>query len=279
MRIGVLGTGNIGSMLARVFVQVPECEVTVYNRSPAKAYALQADVPRLAVAGTAREVLAQSDIVFLCTKAQDGLALMADAGKHLRPDQDVVTTISTVSIAAWEALTPARIAIAIPSIVQEVRKGVILVAHGTRMAEADQERIERLLAAAGVPFVIEESQIRVCSDLTSCGPAFIGHLLQVWARQAASFGRISAAEAEFLLNKTLIGLAAMLESGATLRDIITRVAVPAGVTEAGICAMTPLARSMFAALHDATWRRVQAQEDTCGPKAGETADNLSDAGG
>lgn len=252
MRIGVIGTGNIGSMIATAFASSPELEVFIYNRSREKAENVLRTAPRVRIAETAAELIETVNVVFLCTKAKDGQSLIKGVGSQFREDQVLVTTISTISALTWESMTSARVAKVIPSIVQTTLSGVILVHYGNRFERDTKNEFEQLLQRIALPYEVAEEQMRVASDLTSCGPALISFLLLEWSRMAAATGHISQHDAEQLLTQTTTGLSDLLQSGMTLRDVIRKVAVPGGVTEIGVQSLNQHAADMFKALHEAT---------------------------
>lgn len=256
LRIGVIGTGNMGGMLARAFACDPRAQVFVYSRTACKAQTVAQSSARITVTADSLDVIRCSEVIFVCTKAEDGKRWMQDFGSALSPSQVVATTISSLPLAEWERWTTARAAIVVPSIVQEQRTGVMLVAYGSRFDYAAQECFEELLQRVATPFVIGEDQIRVSSDLTSCGPAFLSRLLLQWAEAAAATGKLSVAEAEHLLGQTLLGVADLLRTGMTFSDIIHKVAVPGGVTEAGLSTLQRRGTDLFAALHRSTGSHV-----------------------
>ncbi|GMA49976.1 pyrroline-5-carboxylate reductase [Alicyclobacillus contaminans] len=257
MRIGVIGTGNIGGMLAKAFAECPDTEVYVYNRTIGKAHALADAWQRIYVLPNEAAVADAVDVVFLCTKSGEGISILEDIGPRLSCRQYLVPTISTLPCSQLESCTDAGVAKVIPSIVQSVRSGILLVSHGPSLTPDQQVFLDHVFRRIATPFVVAEDQLRVASDLTSCGPAFIAYLLQLWAEAAERTGRLTRVQAEHLLTSTVVGLAQLLQSGVTIQDIITKVCVPGGVTE---CGMTPLREAgpaLFDTLHEATSHHAQ----------------------
>jgi len=252
LRIGVIGTGNMGSMIAAAFATGPELEVWVYNRSPQKAENVVRHAPSVRMVQSAEDLACRVDVLFLCTKAQDGKELMRDLGPLLTENQVLATTISTVPVCHWETMTRARVAKVIPSIVQTALSGIILVHYGVRFTAETKAEFERLLMRMAIPHEVDESQVRVASDLTSCGPALMAYLLREWAKMASIPNHISFPDAEYLLTQTAIGLSDLLQSGMNLEEVIAKVSVPGGVTEAAIQSLSQRAPDMFQALHMAT---------------------------
>ena len=98
-RVGWLGAGRMGSVLVRRLLAA-EIDVTVYNRTKARAQPLAAD--GATIAGRAAD-LAESDIVFVMVGTSQDLldALVGPAGLlagHHAPA--VVVDLSTVSVEA-----------------------------------------------------------------------------------------------------------------------------------------------------------------------------------
>lgn len=244
----------MGGMLARAFAASPDFSVQIVNRNPYKAEQIQLEVPTIAVALSIQELVADCDVVIICTKPEDGKTILSDIGPMLRGNQILATTISAVPIDWIESLTSAFVVKVIPSITQTIRQGIVLLSYGSAGNNQRQDDVESLFARVGTPFVVTESQIRVCSDLTSCGPAFLSFLCGRWAEAAAGTGELSYGEAEFLISQMLLGLAGLLQEGMTLSEVLGRVAIKGGVTETGLTALNKPAHDMFERLHQATAR-------------------------
>lgn len=244
----------MGGMLARAFAQTSPDTVWIYNRSPQKANCIADEYEHVVVCDTWAQVVSRADVVVLCTKATDGKSLMREMGRRLSPSQLFVTTISSVDLDAWRDYTAATPIKLIPSLTQRVHKGVLLLSYPRNASKAIRERLQSRLADIGRPFVVDEAQIRICSDLASCGPAFLATICQAWSESAAKTGTLDRQTAQMLLQEMLIGLAALIESGMTFDDVIATIKVPGGVTERGIESMEDIPFHMFSRLHNETSR-------------------------
>ena len=242
----------MGGMLAKAWATAGKAEVFVYNRTPEKARELARQVPRIHVAASAQDVARFTDVPVVATRASDGRVLLDQIGDILAPSQVLATTISTIPLADLETCTRAKVAKIIPSIVQSVQSGVLLVSYGSRFSGPDQEFFESVLGQIALPFAVGEDQLRVCSDLTSCGPAFIASILNAWAEAATKTGRISRGEAEFLITHTFTSTANLFLSGLSAADVLQRVTVPGGVTEVGLDVLDGRVREVFEDLHTQT---------------------------
>ncbi|WP_284285869.1 NAD(P)-binding domain-containing protein [Alicyclobacillus fastidiosus] len=123
MQIGIVGTGQMGGMLARAFAETAPENVYVFNRSRAKAESVAADLTNVIVCDDWETLIERVDAVFLCTKGKDGLSLIKKLGPLLKSDQLLVTTISNIDLDRWQELTPATPVKLIPSLTQTIHRG------------------------------------------------------------------------------------------------------------------------------------------------------------
>ncbi|MCF8568257.1 NAD(P)-binding domain-containing protein [Alicyclobacillus tolerans] len=258
LRIGVIGTGNMGGMLTTAFARGPGNQLYIHNRTRSKAEELADRTPNIRVLDSAQEVAQYAETIFICTKSHDGNSIVQAIGPALSSRQNVATTISTVKLAKWESYTPAFVAKVIPSIVQTALSGVILVNYSPKSSKARRDSFEQLLRSIAFPFVVDEHQVRTASDLTSCGPAFVSYMLTEWASVVDKIGNLDYAQAELLLTQTFLGMANLLKSGMTFSDILAKVTIPGGVTEAGLVSMHEQLPQLFYELHQATSKHVHA---------------------
>ena len=253
MTIGIVGTGHMGGMLAALLAETSGERVLVFNRTPEKAALVAERHPRIVVAASLNAVAEACDTVIICTRAQDGEDVARVLGPLLKPNGLLLTTISTVDLAAWQRLTPATPVKIVPSLTQMARAGVILVVYPAVVDPGIERRVEALLSPLGRPFPIPEDRVRIASDLTSCGPAFLARLCLAWADAAAGTGQIDRAEAEQLIRDTAVGFARLVEKGLSLAEVLDAIRVPGGVTEAGLEALSDV-EGVFADLHRRTAR-------------------------
>lgn len=245
----------MGGMLARALAQTSSETVWICNRSRSKADAIADEFDHVIACDTWADVVSHADVIVLCTKATDGQSLMRDdMGRRLAPNQLFVTTISSVNLDAWCDYTKATPIKMIPSLTQKVHKGIILLSYPRTLPTSVRNRLEARLSDIGKPCVIDEVQVRICSDITSCGPAFLATICKSWAESAARTGTIDRHLAQILLQEMFVGLSALIEAGMSFDEIVQDIKVPGGVTERGIESMEDIPLHMFSRLHHETAR-------------------------
>lgn len=265
MELGIIGTGSIGGMLTRAWLSSGQLErVHLYNRSPDKVAALAAPYGERAVVHPSAEALVTATPwVILCVKAEDARAILPTIARLLPTDGLLVSTNSALSLYELESLLPCYVAKLIPSVTQEVAAGALLLMSGPRLVQSEQvgshtlARLRDALSAIGSPYEIPEDALRVYSDMTSCGPAFLAQWLHAFAHAASERG-VPLQIAQKLLSDMAFGVGKLCQSGYRLEDITQRVAVPGGVTSAGIKVLDEAVVGVFERLLDTTAKR---QED------------------
>ncbi len=238
MRVGFIGTGNMGRTLIEAFIQsgyLQQDQIVAHNRSLQKVERLAKLYPSIIVASSCREAASLSDILFICVKPTEYKTVLMDIQAVVRTHQIVISITSPVEIEDLERFLPCKIAKVIPSVTNAVLSGATLVMHGTRMDYDDEQRIFYLLSAISRPVYVDEKYTRIASDLASCSPAFLSYILQSLAEAAVQETGLPRESAVSLVVEMAQGVGRLLtEGGFTLESLQERVAVPGGITAEGL---------------------------------------------
>ncbi len=245
MSVGFIGMGNMGQMLVTALARsgvLPPDEIVVSSRSSAKLDHVASAVPRVVKAFTNRELIRQCDLFFLCVKPGETRDVLDDVGPYITPKHLLITINNTVMIPMLEERTRARVAKVIPSVVQRVNSGCSLLVFGSRCTPEDHDTLTRLMGAVSRPYTINESQARVASDLTSCGPAFLSYTFRALAEAARHYQPDLCRETvDSMIRETVRATCDLMDqNGFSFDDIIGRVSTPGGVTADGIRIMDEL---------------------------------------
>jgi competence protein ComER len=234
MKVGIIGTGNMGTILISAFIDslaVRPSELMIINRTAQKAEALKRQHPDLRVGKSNSEVAAFSDVLFICVKPLEYYALIEHISPFLTNEKLVVSITSPISVEQLEELTPCSVARAIPSITNRALSGASLITYGKRCTPDQKKNLEQLMNCISTPVEIDQSITRVASDLSSCGPAFFSYLLQAYIDSAVEETEISKEQATYLVSEMVIGMGKLLEKEIyTLPTLLQKVCVKGGVT-------------------------------------------------
>jgi len=251
---GFIGTGHLGSMLIEKFVEThaidPE-DILASNRTQEK---LERLAQATGVRPASNRVVAElSDVIFICVRPLEVRDVLSDIAHLLNSDKLVVSVAGDVTLEKLQALCPARVARAFPSMASQKLQGVTLLAFGDNTAVEDRRLIADLFHAIGHAVTAEEKDFAVLADLTSCAPGYFAALMRELALVAERKG-IKPALAERLVKQTLLGTAMLLE-GESFAGLISSVATVGGITEAGVKVIRSEAPGMFDQLFQATEAR------------------------
>jgi competence protein ComER len=261
MKAGFIGTGSMGSILIEAFIHSgafnPE-QIIAGNRTIRKVELLAETYPGLHVAGSNREVVLGSDLIFLCVKPSEFKKVIDEIKEDVLPSQFIVSITSPILLKHLEGLLPAKISKIIPSITNYVLSGATLCIHGNRMQPEDKEWLENLFAHISSPIRVSENFTRISSDISSCGPAFLAKFLQSFIDAAVEATGISIEEATLLASEMTLGTGKLLTTGgfnpATLQK---RVSVPGGVTEEGLRILDDELAGIFSSVISATHAKYE----------------------
>lgn len=239
--LGFIGTGNMGSALAKAAVKnVSPEKIILSNRTAAKAEALASELG--CAAGDSAAVAAQSDYIFLGVKPQ----MMAGLLEKLQPVlADRTDSFVLVTMAA--GLTMERIAAMaggdypviriMPNTPCAVGAGVVLYDVNSRVTAEQLDFFISAMAGAGLLDRLEERLIDAGCAVSGCGPAFLSLFLEALADGGVICG-LPRQKALTYAAKMAEGTAKlMLETGEHPGVMKDAVCSPAGSTIAGVRAL------------------------------------------
>jgi competence protein ComER len=238
MNVGFIGVGSMGGMLVRTLLRsgvLAPVDVWAANRSKGKLDALAIHSPGIHAASSS-QVAANSNLILVCVAAEDIAGVLEQMDAELRPEQLLVTTTPAVRLKALEDRVPCRVATLIPSITQEIGRGVALLIYGSRVTTEDRRLLENLMAHVSQPIAITEALARPTIGLASGGPALFAYILQSMAEEAVrSNPELSPGLAWKLVQETAAATTRLFsEANMTTEETIRRVAVPGGMTALAI---------------------------------------------
>ena len=187
MKIGFIGTGNMGGALASAAARSGEVEVLLANRTKAKAETL---AERIGAVVSSNEIIArEADHIFLGVKPQMIVDVLKGIAPALKERKSAPVLISMVTgldhRSAFSELAGGDYPVIriMPNMPAAVGEGVIFYACSGNCDKAQQEAFLRYMAPAGKLFPLAEELHAAGSAVAGCGPAFAAMLLRVDGRR------------------------------------------------------------------------------------------------
>ncbi|MFC8680027.1 pyrroline-5-carboxylate reductase [Microbacterium ureisolvens] len=244
--IAILGAGSMGGAIARGLSRsgLAAGGVTTTNRSRAKAAELDGLEGVTSVALEAEptgntDAAAAADVVLVGVKPAMVPDLLREIAPVLRPGTVVVSLAAGVTVATFEEILGADVAVlrSMPNTPALVGRGVTGLAAGTRADESAVATARRLFETVGTVVEVPEEQIDALSTISGSGPAYFFLLVEEFTKAAVGKG-FSEAEARIMAEQTFIGAAALLEASADEpAELRRRVTSPKGTTERAIAVL------------------------------------------
>lgn len=235
--VGFIGTGNMGSALARAAAKSDRIDrLLLSNRNPEKAQKLAAELGGETVDN--RSAAALSEVLFLAVKPQYLTDMFAGIRDILASRKDRFVLVSMVAGWSLERLKRelgdfpfVRI---MPDIPAAVGAGITLVCPGADIGAQELDLVKALLDASGLVSELDEKQLDAANGVTGCGPAFAAMFCEALADGAVACGLPRQKALEFAAQMMKGSAELLLQEGihpAVLKD---RVCSPGGSTIQGV---------------------------------------------
>lgn len=236
MKIGFIGTGNMGSALASAVAKsLPEANLFFSDFAKEKAFFLAEKLSGIATDNLS--MIKDCDLVFLGVKPQVLPQLLLEISDEAKKRQGALTLVTMAAGVQIKTITDA-----IPScpVIRIMPNTPVLVGEGVvaYCLENVSQEVETIfvsaLSSAGLVEKIAESKIDAASALHGCGPAFAYLFIDALAEGAVSCGLSRQAALRFA-TQTVKGSAEMLLSTGEEPEVLAeRVCSPGGSTIEGV---------------------------------------------
>lgn len=239
MKIGFIGTGNMGGALAWAAAKGGHT-LLLANRTPAKAEALAKELGGTVCPNA--EAAETAELLFLGVKPQGLPGLAGELAPVLQARKGnapvVVSMATAVTLRELDAMLGGGLPLIriMPNTPAAVGAGTILYA-AQNVTDAQLNAFRAALAQAGLLLPLPEAQIDAASAISGCGPAFCFQFADALALGGVRAG-LSYPDACRLAAQTMLGAAEMLLQSGEAPDVLKmRVCSPAGTTIEGVLAL------------------------------------------
>lgn len=237
IKTGFIGYGSMGSMIIRGVLSskvLAPNEMIVSTRTESRLKDLKKLYPEIEITDNI-DIAQKCHKILLFVGTGDVKAVIEEIRGDLMEDVHIIYISAGLTLNDIKTVFPGKLSKVIPSITSEVGEGVSLVCHSQEVGHDDTEFVDKIFGTLGDVKVVDEADLEVATNLTSCSPAFMALILRKFAEAGSRISGVSNQEAEDMVLKTFYGTAKLLyEDKMTVEEIVSRVATPGGITEEGL---------------------------------------------
>jgi len=260
-KIACIGSGNMGFALMKGAAKKTKIFITDADAQKAQHAAKQLGAKVLA---SNTEAAKTGNLIFLAVKPQILSQVLAEIADVVKERQSEKIKPVLISMAAGWSIEKIQSAIGekvpvvrmMPNTPALIGKGMIAVSPSKEVSKESILELEKILGAAGIVDIIEESFMDAVTGLSGSGPAFVYLFIEALAAGGVNAGLTKEKALSYAV-QTALGAASMVqETGKDPIDLKNMVTSPNGTTVAGIGALEKGGfRAAVIGAVEAAWKR------------------------
>lgn len=231
MKIGVIGTGNMGQALMTAFALDENNTMRACNQGWDKLLAVCEKTGATPVK-TAVEAVEGAELILLAVKPIVMPSILEKIKNTVTDRQIIVSIAVGLTLESYEAVLgkDKKIVRAMPNTPAAVQAGMTAFTFNRNVNQVEQEKVLSLFGLAGGTSVLPERLMNAVSAVTGSSPAYVYMFIEAMA-DAACYGGIPRAEGYRLAAQAVLGAAKMvLETGKHPGQLKDEVCSPGGTT-------------------------------------------------
>ena len=266
MKIGVIGYGNMGSMIVNNILKLnlllDDEELIVSNRHLNKFESLIEEYPEenLNITSDNKVIAKECEKILISVETPQFKKVIEEITPFINEKTHIIYTCAGLNFNHIKSFFNGKLTLVIPTLASTVtsnnaisslsrRKGVTLIKHNSRVELQERLFVEDLFNEFSYvkkidnPIYLNEednihpndNELEINTIISSCGPAFIAEMIEKFAQSCSELTNIPKEEAEKILLKTIIGTALLKEDQSlSNEEIINKVATKGGITQEGV---------------------------------------------
>lgn len=235
--LGFIGTGNMGSALAKAASLTEGNRLLLVNRHPEKAERLSCEIGGSVVSQA--DAAAESDFLFLGVKPVMLPALAETLSPQLAARQTrfvLVSMLAGVTIEKLQAQLqkPHPVIRIMPNTPVSVGEGMVLYCCSMEVTPEEESAFLTAMQAAGRFLKLEERLFDAGMAVSGCGPAYVDLFVEALADAGVACGLPRKDAVTLAAQMTLGSARLVLESGKHPGELKDAVCSPGGTTIQGV---------------------------------------------
>lgn len=267
MKIGVIGYGNMGSMIVNNILKLnlllEDEELIVSNRHLNKFESLIEEYPEenLNITSDNTEIAKSCEKILISVETPQFKEVIDEIAPFINENTHIIYTCAGLSFNHIKSFYDGKLTLVIPTLASTVtsnnaisslsrRKGVTIIKHNSKVELQERLFVEDLFNEFSFVKKIDDpiyfneeddnlhptdNELEISTILTSCAPAFLAIMIEKLSQTSSELAKVSKEEAEDMILKTIIGTALLKEDQSlSNEDIINKVATKKGITQEGV---------------------------------------------
>ena len=256
--IGIIGTGNLGSsLIGGLSTAHPDSVIHAASRNTS-SLSMLAGQYNLKPHTSISDLCAEVDVIIICVKPIDIRSVLQSLGTEPKL---IISTAAAVDVADIQSYLPGPWPIirAMTNIAVLVGCGYTALYSNTHATPENKSRAESIMRSIGdIQWIEKETDFSAITAIAGSGPAFL-YTYMLAQKAFAQTAGLDEHLADLMIRQTVYGSAKLaLGADSPLSELMAKVVVKGGVTEAGLSLLTQ--PSFKAAIQQALSASMQQAE-------------------
>ncbi|ADL68886.1 pyrroline-5-carboxylate reductase [Thermoanaerobacterium thermosaccharolyticum] len=237
MKIGFIGTGNMGTALIKGLINskyVPSNSICAFDISKDKLMKLKEELG-INIGNSNKEIAKECDVIILAIKPNVYNDILLEIKDDIDENKIIIIIAPGITIESVKnILRRGKVVRTIPNTPALIGEGVTAISYPENISSNDKEIVEKIFRSCGEVVEVKENLIDAAMAISSCSPAFVYMFIESLADAGVSLG-LPRDVSYKLASKAVSGSGSMvLETGmhpGYLKDMVTS---PGGTTIQGV---------------------------------------------
>ena len=231
IKIGFLGTGNMGSSLALGIKDYPNSILLLNNRTISKAESLHKQIKNSTV-NTFKEVIEQSEYLFIGVKPIDLKEVLKQI-RDINKNSVIISMVAGITIKEIKEIIDNPLIRILPNTAVSVKSGLTLVCYSS-IADTQKEIFKNMMKCTGELIECKEEDINTLSVITGSAPAYLDYFIDALIKAGVHQGLNEKEITKYVLKMIEGTIKLNLESNKTPLELGKEVCSPDGSTIEGV---------------------------------------------
>lgn len=231
MKIGFIGTGNMGGALIRGYLKNnPGNDIFIYDKNPDQIKKFT-DIPSVSTTDSAEDLVAKSNIIVLAVKPDIFDSLLPEI-QNTDYNKVYVSIAAGISIDYLKKMLgdQAKIIRTMPNLNSMVSQGMTGVSRDNLVGDDEMQNVMDLFNSVGKTVEVDEDQIDTVIGVSGSSPAYAFMFIDALIDGAVKNG-MGYDEAKIFAAQATLGAAfTVMESGIDPKVLVKNVCSPGGTT-------------------------------------------------